>query len=134
MHTFNNKQGYIYVASNIGSFGPDIFKIGATRRLNPYDRIRELNNCSVPFPFDVHALIYSDDVFMLERAIHEKLKYKSVNNINLKKEFFRVSIQEIIEIVHSLGIEADFTGGYEASEYKRSVEISGVRFLMHEST
>jgi len=134
VHDFGNKQGHVYIASNLGSFGPDVFKIGVTRRLNPADRVKELNNCSVPFPFDIHALIYSDDVFALEKRIHDALKYRSLNHINMRKEFFKISIHEIMEALESMGIETDFVGGYEASEYRRSLAISGVRHLMHESS
>ena len=86
------RAGYVYIISNIGSFGKNIHKIGLTRRLNPMDRIEELSNASVPFPFDVHAFIYSDDAPALEAKLHQIFSDKRVNAINYRKEYLDVSI------------------------------------------
>jgi Domain of unknown function (DUF4041)/Meiotically up-regulated gene 113 len=89
------RSGHVYIISNIGSFGENVFKIGMTRRLEPRDRVRELGDASVPFDFDVHAMIYSRDAPALENAFHRFLDAHRVNGINLRKEFFRVSLEEI---------------------------------------
>lgn len=60
------KSGHVYIISNIGSFGENVYKIGMTRRLEPTDRVRELGDASVPFPFDIHAMIYSEDALNLK--------------------------------------------------------------------
>ena len=95
----NGKAGYVYVISNLGSFGDRVFKIGMTRRLNPIDRINELSGASVPFTFDVHSFIFSDDAVGLEQKMHEILNDNRVNKINLRKEFFNISIDELEKIV-----------------------------------
>jgi len=89
------KSGHVYIISNVGSFGEDVYKIGMTRRLEPMERVKELGDASVPFPFDVHALIYTEDAPAMENALHKRFDTKRVNLENLKKEFFRVSIEEI---------------------------------------
>jgi len=122
-----NKQGYLYIASNIGSFGHDVYKIGVTRKKNPLDRIKELNNASVPFPFDVHGTIYSDDVFMLESRIHDKLKYRSLNHVSMRKEFFKISLDEIREAFDELRIEMVISGWHEAKEFRQSESIAVLR-------
>lgn len=91
------KSGHVYVISNIGSFGEGVFKIGMTRRLEPMDRIKELGDASVPFAFDVHAMIFAEDAPALENALHRALADKSVNLVNMRKEFFSVTIEEIEE-------------------------------------
>lgn len=95
----NKRAGYVYVISNIGSFGKDIYKIGMTRRLTPQDRIDELSSASVPFKFDIHAMIFSDDAPALETALHHKFRDKMVNLMNNRKEFFHVTLDEIKEVV-----------------------------------
>lgn len=95
----NKKAGYVYIISNIGAFGENVYKIGMTRRLEPMDRIDELSNASVPFRFDVHAMIFSDDAPKLEAALHRAFNDRKINMINNRKEFFRVSIEEIEEVV-----------------------------------
>lgn len=95
----NGKAGYVYVISNLGAFGDDVFKVGMTRRLEPMDRIKELSNASVPFSFDVHSFIFSDDAVGLEKMLHQELNDKRVNKINLRKEFFRTSIDELEQLV-----------------------------------
>lgn len=95
----NQRAGYVYVISNIGSFGENVFKIGMTRRLEPMDRVDELGDASVPFKFDVHAMIFSDDAPKLEAALHRAFDDKKVNMINTRREFFHVSLDEIERVV-----------------------------------
>lgn len=95
----NQKAGYVYIISNIGAFGENVYKIGMTRRLEPMDRIDELGDASVPFDFDVHALIFSDDAPALEAALHKAFDNRKVNMINQRREFFRVSLDEIEAVV-----------------------------------
>src|SRR5207247_8299071 len=99
------KSGHVYVLSNVGSFGDGIYKIGLTRRLDPYDRVDELGDASVPFGFDVHAIIYSPDAPALEHALHQEFARRRVNLVNNRKEYFRVSLEEIraaVETHHGL--------------------------------
>lgn len=120
----NTRAGYVYVISNIGSFGEDIYKIGMTRRLDPMDRVRELGDASVPFQFDVHAMIFSNDAPTLENELHKEFANKSVNKINMRKEFFKVSLDEIERVVKENYNEVvQFTKIAEASEYRQSLEI-----------
>ena len=86
----NQKAGYVYIISNIGSFGKDIYKIGMTRRLEPTDRVDELGDASVPFTFDIHAMIFSDDAPALEAALHRAFDSKKVNMVNTRREFFQI--------------------------------------------
>lgn len=95
----NQRAGYVYVISNIGSFGEGIYKIGMTRRLDPQDRVDELGDASVPFTFDVHAMIFSDDAPKLEATLHNAFDDKKVNLINGRKEFFKVSLDEIERVI-----------------------------------
>lgn len=95
----NTRAGYVYIISNIGSFGENVYKIGMTRRLEPNDRVRELGDASVPFYFDVHAMIFSEDAPALENALHKAFQHRRVNKVNLRREFFNVSLQEIEYIV-----------------------------------
>lgn len=95
----NQRAGYVYIISNIGAFGENVYKIGMTRRLEPLDRIDELSGASVPFKYDVHALIFSDDAPSLETALHKAFEKQKVNKVNNRKEFFNVSLEEIKKIV-----------------------------------
>ena len=95
----NMKAGYVYVISNIGSFGPNVYKIGMTRRLDPQDRVDELGDASVPFNFDVHAMIFSDDAPALEAALHRAFEDRKINMVNTRREFFNVTLDEIKEVV-----------------------------------
>ena len=95
------KSGHVYVISNIGSFGEDVLKIGMTRRLEPLDRIRELGDASVPFEFDVHAMIFSEDAPSLERDLHKRFALCQVNKINSRKEFFRIRLSELRQVVEA---------------------------------
>lgn len=117
------KRGHVYVISNIGSFGEDIYKIGMTRRLDPMDRVRELGNASVPFPFDVHAIIFSEDAPVLESKLHKAFNNKRVNLMNSRKEFFHVTLQEIEDVVHENNAEIEFTKLAEARDYRESMAI-----------
>jgi hypothetical protein len=114
------KCGHVYIISNIGSFGEDVFKIGLTRRLEPTDRIRELGDASVPFAFDVHGLIYSEDAPALETALHKKFIQAQVNKVNRRKEFFRVALRDVRSVVDELGIDAKWTITAVAREYRET--------------
>ena len=117
----NGKAGNVYVISNLGSFGENVFKIGMTRRLNPQDRVDELGNASVPFKFDVHSFIFSDDAVGLESKLHEMLNQKRVNKVNMRKEFFNVTIDELEELVTEIEPTAEFNRTMAAEEYRQSL-------------
>jgi hypothetical protein len=117
------KAGHVYVISNTGSFGEEVFKIGMTRRLEPKDRIQELGDASVPFPFDIHAMIYSQDAPGLERSLHKHFLRRQMNKVNPRKEFFRVSLSDIRNEIATLGIDAHWTIAAEAREYRESLAI-----------
>lgn len=117
------KRGHVYIISNIGSFGENTFKVGLTRRLIPADRVRELGDASVPFPFDIHAMIYSEDAPALEAELHNKFQEQRINKVNHRKEFFRFGIKEIRKTVDNLGVEARWTMLAEAQEYRESRAI-----------
>ena len=116
----NGKAGYVYVISNLGAFGDDVFKVGMTRRLEPMDRIKELSNASVPFSFDVHSFIFSDDAVGLEKMLHQELNDKRVNKINLRKEFFLTSIDELEQLVLKHYPSAEFKKTMLAEQYYQS--------------
>lgn len=116
----NGKAGTVYIISNIGSFGEHMFKIGMTRRLEPQDRVDELGSASVPFPFDVHSFIFSEDAVSLETSLHKELNDCRVNKINLRKEFFDVSIEELKEIVSRIDPTAPFRETALAEQYRQS--------------
>jgi hypothetical protein len=117
------KSGHVYVISNIGAFGDNVFKIGMTRRLEPMDRIKELGDASVPFDFDVHAIIYSDNAPELENTLHKKFDNKRVNLVNTKREFFNVPIEDIEKVVQELGLTIHLTKVAEAREYRESKSL-----------
>lgn len=117
----NGKAGYVYVISNLGSFGEDVFKVGMTRRLEPMDRIHELGSASVPFEFDVHSFIFSNDAVTLEATLHKELNQKRVNKVNLRKEFFRVSIDELEQLVLQHDPTAEFNRTMLAEQYYQSL-------------
>ena len=117
------KSGYVYIISNIGSFGENVYKIGMTRRLEPFDRIKELSGASVPFKFDVHAMIFSNDAPSLENLLHEKFKDRNVNKVNSRKEFFKVSLEEIENLVHDAGFDIEFVEIPEAEEYRKTLAM-----------
>ncbi len=115
------KSGYVYIISNIGSFGEDVVKIGLTRRLEPDDRVKELGDASVPFSFDTHAMIYSDEAPALESALHKEFADRRVNASNLRKEFFRVGLEEVEEAVKRLAPSASFFSDREAQEWHETL-------------
>lgn len=118
------RRGHVYIISNIGSFGEHVYKIGLTRRLDPMDRVKELGDASVPFSFDVHAIIYADDAPALEAALHREFSHRRVNAVNLRKEFFRVTLPKIQEAVEQLAEdEADFTTTIAAEEYYETLRL-----------
>lgn len=121
----NARAGYVYIISNIGSFGANIYKIGMTRRLEPMERINELGSASVPFNFDVHAMIFSNDAPELERTLHRAFDHYQVNRVNPRKEFFKISLEQIVEEVkknHNSTVE--FTMMAEAEDFRKSLKIS----------
>ena len=115
------KRGHVYVISNIGSFGENIYKIGMTRRLEPMDRVKELGDASVPFSFDVHALIHSEDAPKLEYELHKRFADRQVNRVNPRKEFFNLNLLDIRQAVETLGIDVRWTMLAEATEYRESL-------------
>ncbi|GAK11354.1 DUF4041 domain-containing protein [Geomicrobium sp. JCM 19039] len=120
----NTRAGYVYIISNIGSFGDNVYKIGVTRRLEPFDRVKELGSASVPFNFDVHAMIFSDDAPKLEKQLHDQFINTSVNKINTRKEFFNVTLEEIERFVNANHDKTViFTKIAEADEYRRTVAL-----------
>lgn len=120
----NHRAGYVYIISNIGAFGENIYKIGMTRRLEPEDRIAELSGASVPFKFDIHAMIFSDDAPKLEAALHNHFASKKVNLVNGRKEFFNVTLDEIKQVVrenHDKSVE--FINIPDAEQYRESLML-----------
>jgi len=117
------KSGHVYVISNIGSFGENVYKIGMTRRLEPMDRVYELGGASVPFRFDVHAMIYSNNAPELENELHKAFNHKRLNCVNLSREYFDISLDEIEKVVHENNEEIEFIKVPEAQEYRESLII-----------
>lgn len=115
------RSGYVYIISNVGSFGDQVVKIGLTRRLDPADRVRELGDASVPFVFDTHAIIYSDDAPALERQLHANFEKTRINTQNYRKEFFRASIDEVESAVKRIAPQASFFRDIEAQEYRETL-------------
>jgi hypothetical protein len=115
------KSGFVYIISNIGSFGEDVVKIGLTRRLDPTDRVRELGDASVPFVFDTHAMIYSEEAPALEAALHAEFDDRRINAANMRKEFFRVSLDEVEEAVKRLAPDAEFHKDIEAQDFHETL-------------
>lgn len=119
------RSGYVYVISNIGSFGDRVFKVGMTRRIDPMDRVRELGDASVPFTFDVHAMVWAEDAPNLEREIHKRLDSARVNRVNYRKEFFEGEMSEIKAALQELKPGANFSDDMEAEQYRVSLKLSG---------
>ena len=117
------RQGPVYVISNIGSFGENVYKIGMTRRLEPMDRVKELGDSSVPFEFDVHAMIHSNDAPNLEKKLHESFGELRMNLVNNRKEFFTISLEKIEKKCQELGCQIEFTKLAEAKEYRETLNI-----------
>lgn len=120
----NQKAGYVYIISNIGSFGENVYKIGMTRRLEPMDRIEELGDASVPFRFDVHAMIFSDDAPKLENALHHAFEKNKLNMVNHRREFFKVSLDEIKRVIReNYDKTVEFVDIPDAEQYRQSILI-----------
>jgi hypothetical protein len=117
------KMGHVYVISNLGSFGEGVYKIGMTRRLDPGDRIQELSGASVPFAFDTHAMIFSEDAPGLESAFHRQFAAQRMNLVNMRKEYFRISLDEIATFAQTQGVEIEFTKLAEARQFRESEAI-----------
>jgi hypothetical protein len=118
----NTRAGHVYIISNVGSFGEDMIKIGMTRRLDPQDRVRELGDASVPFKFDVHALIFSDDAVSLETQLHQNLEHCRVNHVNRRREFFRIRPADVLPLLEQAAGShlIEFTETAEALEWRAS--------------
>lgn len=121
------RSGYVYIISNLGSFGEGIYKVGMSRRLEPLDRVRELGDASVPFGFDVHAMICSEDAPELESSLHQFLDARRLNLLNRRKEFFRVDLDEIERFLRDRGEEIQFTKVAEAEDYRRTLVMREAR-------
>ena len=125
----NTRAGYVYIISNIGSFGENIYKIGVTRRLDPTERVYELGDASVPFNFDIHATIFSEDAPALENALHKAFEHKQLNLVNLRREFFKVTLDEIEEVVKkSFNKPVEFTKVADADQYRESEALRKQKF------
>jgi len=120
----NKRAGFVYVISNIGAFGENVFKIGMTRRLEPEDRIKELSGASVPFNFDVHALVFTDDAPGLEAALHREFESGRINRVNERREFFSTTIDDIERVItENYDKTVDFTRTPDAEQYRISKEM-----------
>lgn len=120
----NTRAGYVYIISNVGAFGENVYKIGMTRRLEPQERVDELGDASVPFNFDVHALIFSDDAPALENALHKAFEDRRLNMINRRREFFRVTLGEIETVVkRNFSKPVEFLHLADAEEYRQSLML-----------
>ncbi len=118
------KSGFVYIISNIGSFGEGVFKVGMTRRMEPMDRVHELGDASVPFAFDLHAMLYSDNAPELEGALHKHFSARQLNLVNARKEFYReIALPEIEEFVKARGLSAQFIPTPEAKEYRQTLAL-----------
>ena len=120
----NAKAGYVYVISNLGAFGDDVFKIGVTRRLEPFERVDDLGDASVPFEFDVHAMIFSENAFALEAALHKAFENRKLNMVNHRREFFRAPLAEIKTVIgSSFDKTVEWTDLPSAEEYRTSEKM-----------
>lgn len=120
----NQRAGYVYIISNIGAFGENIYKIGMTRRLDPQERVDELGDASVPFNFDVHAMIFSEDAPALENALHKAFEKRKVNLVNKRREFFYASLDEIKEVIRSnYDKTVEFIEIPDAEQYRTSIKM-----------
>jgi len=118
------RSGFVYVIANLGSFGPDVFKIGLTRRAEWQERVDELGGAAVPFPFEVHLVLTSDDAPALEAALHRAFRHRRVNRANPRKEFFRVGIAEVVQAVERHGAKVEYRADPEALEFLRSQSMT----------
>lgn len=121
----NAKAGYVYIISNIGAFGEGVYKIGMTRRLDPMERIDELGDASVPFWFDVHALVFSENAPALEAKLHERFAAGRLNKVNGRKEFFRADISEIEAVIRAnYDAVVEVTREAAAEQYRESLRMA----------
>ncbi len=121
----NIRAGYVYVISNIGAFGPDVVKIGLTRRLDPMDRVNELGDASVPFRFDVHALFFADDAVAIESMLHQQFAEQRLNKVNLRREYFRVTPEDVLKALNEHHVEVlEYTLDPVAAEYRSSIAVA----------
>jgi DNA repair exonuclease SbcCD ATPase subunit len=118
------RRGHVYVISNVGSFGDHVYKVGLTRRLEPKDRVRELGDASVPFEFDIHAMIWAEDAPALEAELHRRFASAQVNKVNPRKEFFRVQLADVRAVVDEMGLDVHWTMVAEAREYRESQALA----------
>lgn len=120
----NIRAGYVYVISNVGSFGPNVVKIGMTRRLDPMDRVRELGDASVPFKFDVHALFFADDAVAIENMLHKEFSPVRINQVNLRREYFETTPNAVLQVLKAHNVEVlEFRLDVDAEEYNESVTL-----------
>lgn len=120
----HGKAGNVYIISNLGSFGNEVFKIGMTRRIDPQERVNELGSASVPFKFDVHSFIFSEDAVGLENEMHKRLHSKRLNKVNLRKEFFNASIEELEDMVMDICPSAEFNRTMLAEDYNQTLSMN----------
>jgi hypothetical protein len=118
------RAGHVYILSNIGSFGEHVYKVGMTRRLDPQERVDELGDASVPFAFDVHAMISTTNAPALEKTLHDLLDTRRMNKINKRKEFFHIALEEIEQVVRQHHGEFRLTRLAEAIEYRKSLAMA----------
>ena len=128
------RAGFIYVISNVGSFGIGVVKIGMTRRLEPILRVKELGDASVPFVFDVHTMAFVDDAPTIEKLLHQRFSDSRVNKHNLRKEFFRVSPDEVKTAMEDMGINSEWYFQAEAREFNESNQIRSAIDALEAST
>ena len=122
----NTGAGYVYIISNVGSFGNEVYKIGVTRRLDPYQRIQELSSASVPFKFDVHAMIFSYQAYQLENELHKYFDKQRINKVNNRKEFFNIKLDDIKKVLDlHKELTFDFNPEFEAEEFRDTLELKG---------
>lgn len=120
----NQKAGYVYIISNIGAFGENVYKIGMTRRLDPTERVDELGDASVPFAFDIHAMIFSDNAPALESALHRAFEKRKLNWVNQRREFFNVTLDEIKKVVAAnYDKTAEFIETAAAEQYRITMKM-----------
>ncbi len=117
------KRGHVYIISNVGSFGDEVLKIGLTRRLEPMDRVKELGDASVPFQFDVHAMIHSENATRVRKRLHKVFHSTRVNKINNRKEFFRVPLSSVKEQIDELDLKIKWTMKAEALQYRETLQL-----------
>ena len=128
------KAGYVYVISNIGSFGEGVYKIGMTRRLEPMDRVKELGDASVPFPFDVHMMVSCENAPALENALHREFHKLRMNKVNFRKEYFRVDLETIRKVVEANHGVVDYVAEPAALDYRESISMKDEDYEFIERT